>query len=78
MEHIFYFIGILFLIYEVYFLLNLKNELEESKRFKELTNEFKNLEWNDYSEEFKKLFRRKVYLLIFIIWLFIAFKNSKK
>ena len=77
MEHIFYFIGILFLIYEVYFLLNLKNELNESKRFKELTKEFKNLEWNDYSEEYKKLFRIKASLQIFVIWLFIGLMSSQ-
>lgn len=77
MEHIFYFIGILFLIYEVYFLLNLKNELEESKRFKELTKEFKNLEWNDYSEEYKKLFKKKAFVLIFLFWLFIGLASSQ-
>ena len=77
MEHIFYFIGILFLIYEVYFLLNLKNELEESKRFKELTKEFKNLEWNDYSEEYKKLFKNKAFVLIFLFWLFIGLASSQ-
>ena len=77
MEHIFYFIGILFLIYEVYFLLNLKNELEESKRFKELTKEFKNLEWNDYSEEYKKLSKNKAFVLIFLFWLFIGLASSQ-
>ena len=77
MEHIFYFIGILFLIYVVYFLLNLKNELEESKRFKELTKEFKNLEWNDYSEEYKKLFKNKAFVLIFLFWLFIGLASSQ-
>ena len=77
MEHIFYFIGILFLIYEVYFLLNLKNELEEYKRFKELTNEFKNLEWNDYSEEYKKLCKNKLFVLIFLFWLFIGLASSQ-
>ena len=77
MEHIFYFIGILFLIYEVYFLLNLKNELNEYKRFKELTNEFKNLEWDDYSEEYKKLFKNKAFVLIFLFWLFIGLASSQ-
>ena len=77
MTHLFYFIGIIFLVYKVIFLLSLREKIEDLKLFKKLTKENKGLEWDDYSPEYKKQLKSKYFLFIFIIWFFVGLLSSQ-
>ena len=77
MTHFFYFIGILFLIYEVYFLIGIKEKIDDVKNLNKLIKEHKGLEWDDYSPELKKQLKSKAFLLLFIVWFFVGLLSSQ-
>lgn len=70
MKHIFYFIGILFVIYELLWIINPKSRVEKSKIFTDLSKQFKGKKWGDFSEEYKDvLISKGIPGLILTIWM---------
>jgi hypothetical protein len=55
MKHIFYFIGILYILYEINFLLKPFAHVQKVKKMKELSDENKTNKWSKYSDEYKDI-----------------------
>jgi cation transport ATPase len=72
MTHLFYFVGLIFLIYEISFLFSIKEKLADSKDFKEKSKEYKGKKWDEYSEEYKSEIIKKSFLLIFLMFFFVG------
>ena len=72
MTHLFYFVGLIFLIYEISFLFSIKEKLADSKDFKEKSKEYKGKKWDEYSEEYKSEIIKKSFLLIFHMFFFVG------
>jgi hypothetical protein len=71
MKHIFYFIGICFIIHEVLWLVNPVEYTEKSKKLKELMKQNKGKKWDTYSEDYKDiLISRGLPSLLFTLWFF--------
>lgn len=71
MKHIFYFIGICFIIYKLLWILNPKDNAEKAKKLHALTKENKSVKWKDMSEEYKELFLSKGLISMFLMfWMF--------
>lgn len=72
MTHLFYFVGLIFLIYEILFLFSIKEKLTDAKNFKEKSKEYKGKKWDEYSEEYKSEIIKKSFLFIFILFFFVG------
>ncbi len=71
MKHIFYFIGIAFIIYEMMWIFNPQAQVEKVKEMKEEGKMNKGLNWDDYSEHYKSLLKTQgLASLIFSLWFF--------
>jgi len=71
MKHIFYFIGIAFIIHEIMWVLNPKEQTEKNKRFNEESKKNKGKKWDDFSSDYKEALKTKgVIAMISILWLF--------
>jgi hypothetical protein len=71
MKHIFYFIGIAFVIYEMIWLLNPKDQVEKAKEMKEEGKKNKGKKWDDYTDKYKSLLKTKgLASLTFTLWMF--------
>lgn len=77
METIYYLSTIIFIIIELGFLLSPIEKTNQTKRFNELTKEFKGKKSDEYSKEYKKLINTKLWLLWVLIWLFIGLFTSQ-
>ena len=64
METIYYLSTIIFIIIELGYLISPIEKTNQTKRFHELTKEFKGKKPNEYSEEYKKLINTKLWLLL--------------
>lgn len=73
MKHIFYFIGILFVIHELFWILNPKAQTEKAKKLNQLSKLFKDKKWDEYSQEYKDIIIFKgIPYAIFLTWLFLG------
>lgn len=71
MKHIFYLVGFCFVIYEMMWILNPKEQAEKSKKFNELMKEHKGKELDEYSKEYQDiLWTKGLVSLIFTFWMF--------
>ena len=71
MKHIFYFIGICFIIHEVLWLLNPIEYTEKSKKLKDLMKQNKWKKWDEYPQDYKDiLINRGLPSLLFTLWMF--------
>ena len=71
MKHIFYFIGICFIIHEVLWLLNPVEYTEKSKKLKDLMKQNKDKKWDEYPQDYKDiLINRGLPSLLFTLWMF--------
>jgi len=70
MKHIFYLVAIAFIIYEIIWITNPKVQIDKSKRFIEESKKNKGKKWDDYTDEYKDLFKSKgLVSLIFTLWM---------
>lgn len=72
MTHLFYFVGLIFLIYEILFLFSIRKKLTDAKNFEEKSKENKGKSWNEYSEEYKTELIERCFLLIFPLFFFVG------
>ncbi len=73
MRDFFYFIGILFLIYELYYLMNIRSFVEGTYKFIELQKVNKGRSWESSDEEYKNLLiGRGCPALVFFLWMHIG------
>lgn len=73
MKHIFYFIGILFIIHKLICLLKPKWYAVKVKRFDNLKRDTKNLSWDKYSTEYKEIMLFfAIPSVLFIFWLVLG------
>jgi len=71
MKHIFYFIGILFIIYELKWIMYPKSEAKKSEKLHRLLKEHKEKKWDNSTDEFKEILKiRGLMSLLFVIWMF--------
>lgn len=71
MKHLFYFMGIVFIIYELGWLLNLKDNIDKSKKLRKETKKNKGKKWDDMTDKYKNLLKtRGLASLIFSSWMF--------
>ena len=84
LKFIYYTFGIMFLLYELQWLINPLEKAKDAITYLSLTKKYKGLKWKDYPEDFKEKTKSKVWGLIhiaFIIgglftfqwWVFLAF-----
>ena len=70
MKHIFYFITILFVIYELIWIFNPKEQADKSKNYTKLNKENKGKDWDDMGEDYKSLLITKgLWSVIMILWM---------
>ena len=78
MTHLFYATGLLFLIYEIYFLFNLVEKVNNVKKCKQFTKENKDAKYDDIPEELKVTVREIAVVGIpYILWLFLGLLSSQ-
>lgn len=78
MTHLFYATGLLFLIYEIYFLFNLVEKVNNVKKCKQFTKENKDAKYDDIPEELKVTVREIAIVGIpYILWLFLGLLSSQ-
>lgn len=68
MKHIYYLIGILYVVYELGWL---TSPIEKTKKYLSLValmKEHKGKEWDDYSSEFKGRIKAKWYMILLVTW----------
>jgi hypothetical protein len=71
MKHIFYFIGICFIIHEVLWIISPVEYTEKSKKFKELMKQNKGKRWDEYPQNYKDiLITLGLPGLLFTLWMF--------
>lgn len=70
MKHLFYLIGIGFVIYEIMWILNPKSQVEKSKKFWKETKLNKGKKWDEMTEDYKGLlFSKGVPNIILTFWM---------
>jgi len=70
MKHIFYFIGILFVIYELMWIVSPKEKITSMLKRKKLAKEHKDKKWDEFSKEYKDLIIPKfVVSITFLLWM---------
>jgi len=73
MEHIFYVVGIAWIIYEYTFISNIKEKMQTTKRTLELQKELKGKSYSQWSEEYKDIAISVLFFqLPLYIWLFVG------
>lgn len=72
MTDIFYVSTIIFLIVELRWIIAPIEITNNAKTFMELSKEFKGKEWNEYSYEYKKHVKSKVWLVWALFWMLIG------
>lgn len=73
MKHIFYFIGIFFVLYELYWIINPVAMVRNNKRFIELGKIEKDLKWDKNSDEYKTLYiSTGLTSFVFLLYFFIG------
>ena len=78
MTHLFYATGLLFLIYEIYFLFNLVEKVNNVEKCKQFTKENKDAKYDDIPQELKVTVREIVIVGIpYILWLFLGLLSSQ-
>jgi hypothetical protein len=76
MAHVFYFIGLLYLIKQ---LATLLSPIEKSRwfwKFSDLTKAHKGLKWDDYTEEYKDMCKSAAWSLLFLVWAILGLFSS--
>lgn len=70
MKHIFYLVAIAFIIYEMLWILNPKEQVDKSKKFSEESKKNKGKKWDEMTEEYKDLLKGKgLVSLLFTMWM---------
>ena len=78
MTTIYYFIGVLFLIYEVFTLFNITESHRKLIEFKLFQSQNKDAKYDDYPEEIKKYMISKLIIVLpLLIWLFTGLLTSQ-
>ena len=77
MDYIFYSIGLIFLIYEIFFLFNLREEVRKKREFSETMKKYKGVPWSDLPELVKNKIISKSFFFIFLLWLFLGLLSSQ-
>jgi len=77
MTHLFYFTALIFLIYEIHFLLTLKSQYKKGIEFNKLSKENDDKKWDDMSDEYKTRIKNRLFLIPFLIWTFIGLFTSQ-
>jgi len=72
MVHIFYFIGIFFIWRELRWILAPMEMTEEAKELDYHNKLNKGKEWDEYSEKYKSIIKSKVFLIVFLFWMFMG------
>lgn len=72
MKHIFYFIAILFILYEIYWLTNTKRAVDDLRKRKRVLKENKDVDWSDMSDSVQSVYIRAFMAYILFIWLFVG------
>lgn len=75
--HIFYLIGVIFLIYEVLFLFDLDNKIKKGREFLKNIAEYKDKEFSEYPEDLKDEVYLRCIPFIFIVWVFVGLLSSQ-
>ena len=71
MKHIFYLVAILYIIYEVIWILNPQAQVDKSKELNEESKNNKGKKWDDMSDNYKDILKTKgLASLIFTVWVF--------
>lgn len=74
---IFYIMSIIFISIELGFLLAPIDQTDKSRKFFELSRQFKNKKWDDISEEYQTILKSKIWLFFSLIWFFIGLFTSQ-
>lgn len=70
MKHIFYLVGIAFIIYEMLWILNPKAQVDKSKEFEAESKKNKGKKWDEYTDKYKELLKGEVLVsLLFTLWM---------
>lgn len=78
MTHLFYATGLLFLIYEIYFLFNIVDKVNDVKKYKEFNKENPKAKYDDIPEELRsRVIEATVVGIPFILWLFFGLLSSQ-
>lgn len=72
MNHIFHLFTIWFIIYELSWLLDFKNKISGSIKYRKLAKENEGKKWDDLSPEYKSILRNKFLKLPMVIWIFVG------
>tara|TARA_R110000744_G_scaffold373876_1_gene486289 strand:- start:413 stop:856 length:444 start_codon:yes stop_codon:yes gene_type:complete len=73
MKHIFYLNAVFFIIHELIWILNPKEQIEKTKLFRKLSIENKGKKWDDLSDGYKYILKSKAFVpLSFLLWMFIG------
>jgi len=78
MTHLFYFGGLLFLIYEMYFLFNVVEKVNNVKKYKEYNKENKGVKYDDMPEDIKSQVLEVMLIGIpYMLWLFVGLLSTQ-
>lgn len=72
MKHLFYFIGIFFILRQLAFIFSPIESWEKAKKFIDLTKRLKGKEYDDLDPETQRTILAKLPLLILLLWLFVG------
>lgn len=67
-KFIFYFIGVIFIIYEIIWIFSPKRKILESLKFYELRKQNEGKKWEDVDYEYQEAVFNRLPLFIFMIW----------
>lgn len=78
MTHLFYFMGLLFLIYEIHFLFNIKEKIANGKKYKDYVKDNPDVTYSQYPDKIKNAFLETAIVGIpYILWMFVGILSSQ-
>lgn len=77
LTHLFYLIGVWFVLYELSCILSPNETTQSAKRFRELAIANKGRKWDAFSQEYKDEIKSKFFILIPFAWQFIGLFSSQ-
>lgn len=78
MTHLFYFMGLLFLMYEIFFLFNIEEKIANSKQYKDYRKENPDATYSKFPDKIKNVFLETAIIGIpYILWMFVGILSSQ-
>jgi hypothetical protein len=73
MKHFYYLLGLVYIIYELAWVVSTRSRLESTRNFVKESEKFKGKKWDEYSKEFKSMIKSQLLLRSFLIlWIFLG------